>query len=152
MCKKVVLFLLFYLFPMQAIARDYSSWIENCDEYRDTVEALLNEQNVETDYFYLMVAESRCTLGAESEKGAQGFWQMLPATGKHYGCHDLHNVECATRAAIKYIKHLKETFKSFRDVIYAYNMGGHNYRRIGATGEAIGLYNRIMEIKRHDNQ
>lgn len=149
---KYIIWVLTLILPASASARDYSSWLDECDEYRQTVENILERENVEDDYYYLMVAESRCNVGAESDKGAKGFWQLIPSTGKHYGCSDLHDLECATLAAVRYIRHLQESFKTFRDVIIAYNMGGHNYRRNGATSEALSLYKRIMEIKRHDDQ
>lgn len=149
---RVVLFVTLLLSCSNAFAHDYSKWLNKCEAYRETVEAIIDREGIERDYYYLMVAESKCTINAESEKGAKGFWQLMPATSRHYGCNDLHDIECSTTAAIKYIKHLKERFKTFRDVIYAYNMGGHNYERKGASGEAIGLYNRIMEIKKYDNK
>lgn len=113
---------------------------------------MLEDEGLDTDYYYLMVAESKCRIGAESDKGAKGFWQLMNSTSRHYGCNNSHDVECSTKAAIGYIKHLEERFKTFRDVIYAYNMGGHNYKKKGASGEAIGLYNRIMEIKKNDSK
>ena len=115
------------------------SWLERCEPYREQVQKILVDSGVSPDYYFLMVAESRCTPKAESEKGAQGFWQLMPSTSRHYGCHNPHNLECATRAAAKYIKHLESSFESFNDVIAAYNMGGHNYAKYGATKQAMGL-------------
>lgn len=149
---RFILIIALMLFCFSAQAKDYSSWLNNCESHRAGVESMLESEGLNRDYYYLMVAESRCRAGAESPKGARGFWQLMPRTGKHFGCSKLDDVECSTRAAIRYIKHLQETFNTFRDVIIAWNMGGHNYRQKGASGEAIGLYNRIMEIKRHDGQ
>lgn len=149
---KAIAFVLLFFTCSVANARDYSSWLKNCSKYRETVESMLEKENVSKDYYYLMVAESRCTLKAESHKGARGFWQLMPRTGKHYGCSNLDDIECSTRAAILYIKHLQSTFRTFKDVIFAYNMGGHNYKRNGATNEAIGLYNRVLEIKGNDSE
>ena len=114
-------------------------WVERCEPYREQVEAILESESVSTDFFYLMAAESHCTVKAVSERGASGFWQMLPSTAKHYGCRNLHDLECATRAAARYIKHLQESFKKFDDIIMAWNMGGHNFKRDGATRQARGL-------------
>ena len=151
MCR-IILCLVLCFAPSICFARDFSSWLDACDMWRDSVIETLERESVDTDYYYLMVAESRCNIGAESGKGAMGFWQMMPATGKHYGCGDLNDIECSTMAAIRYIKHLSETFRTFRDVVYAWNMGGHNYRRFGASYEAKSLYSRVMEIKKYDSE
>ena len=139
-----VLALIFATIRM-ANAQD-NACIDTCAPYRTGVERILGEEGVSRDYFFLMVAESRCTPNAESSKGAAGFWQLMPSTAKHYGCGDPHNLDCATRAAARYIKHLQTSFHKFEDIIIAYNMGGHNYRRIGATREARGLVWRVREV------
>lgn len=133
------------------LANDYSEWLERCEDHRARVERILAEEDVSTDYYYLMVAESKCTPDAESDKGAQGPWQLMPLTAKHYGCDNPHDLECATRAAAGYIRHLEDMFGKFSDVIIAYNMGGHNYRKHGATAEARDLLWRVRRIKKHDN-
>lgn len=120
--------------------------LERCAQYREKVEAILESEAVSRNFYFLMVAESRCTDKAVSAKGAAGFWQLMPRTAKHYGCRDLHDLECATRAAARYIRHLQSDFKSFEDVIIAYNMGGHNYRRTKATREALGLVWKVREL------
>lgn len=126
---------------------DYSEWLARCKDHRARVERILDEENISTEYYYLMVAESKCTPDATSDKGAQGPWQLMPSTARHYGCTDPHDIECATRAAAAYIRHLEGMFDSFSDVIIAYNMGGHNYQRIGATAEAKDLLWRVKKIK-----
>ena len=120
--------------------------IERCAPYRNKVEAILESEAVSRDFYFLMVAESRCTDKAVSDKGAAGFWQLMPATSRRFGCRDPHDLECATRAAARYIKHLQTSFHRFEDVIIAYNMGGHNYRRRGATQEARGLVWMVREL------
>lgn len=129
-----------------------SDWISRCEPYREQVETILKSEAVSIDYFYLMVAESRCTEKAVSNKGAVGFWQLLPSIGSHYGCKDLHNLECSTRAAAKYIKHLQTMFKSFDDVIIAYNMGGHNYKMNKPTKQALGLLWKVRSLQNDDKR
>lgn len=146
-----IIFILFMAMPLPAFCQDYSVWLDRCSEHREIVERILEQENVDKSFYYLMVAESKCTVGAESDKGAKGFWQLLPATSKHYGCNDPHDVECATIAAARYIRHLQDSFKKFDDVIAAYNMGGHNYRRLGRSAQAIGLINRVKQIMRLDH-
>ena len=132
-------------------AHDYTSWLAACEPYRAHVERILDEERASRDYYYLMVAESRCTTRAVSRRGAMGFWQLLPKTSRDYGCPEPHDLDCATRAAARYLKHLEETFAHFADVIAAYNMGGHNYRRHGRTREAAGLVYTVQRLMRADN-
>lgn len=124
--------------------------LDRCEPYRATVERVLSENGASTDYYYLMVAESGCR-DAESSKGAIGFWQMMPATGRAHGCDDLRDLECATNAAASYIMHLSRRF-SGDDIIAAYNMGGHNYSRIGMTAEARGLIQTVRKLKKQDEE
>lgn len=132
---------------------DYSEWLELCEDHRKRVERILAEEDVHADYYYLMVAESKCTPEAVSDKGAQGPWQLMPATARHYGCDDPHDIECATRAAAAYIRHLEDMFNdSFADVVIAYNMGGRNYKRLVATAEAKSLLWRVRRIKADDSE
>lgn len=133
-----------------AQAQDYSAWLDKCKPYRETVEQILDSEGVSRDYYYLMVAESKCRDKAESKAGAQGYWQLMPHTSKSYGCNNPHDLQCATHAAAKYIKQLESRFKTFEEVIIAYNMGGHNYQKHGKSGQALGLVYRFKQIRRAD--
>lgn len=141
-----------------ASAQDYDAWLTGCEPYRAAVMQILDDEGISRDYYYLMVAESRCKPHAVSNKGARGFWQLMPATAKTYGCSNSFDLECATRAAARYIRRLEAMFKRFDDVIAAYNMGGHNLKRHGKSRQALGLIytvHRIMqadERRHHDNQ
>lgn len=134
------------IFPKFAFC-DTDGRLERCEPYRATVERLLRENGVSEDYYYLMVVESGCRESARSSKGAIGFWQMMPATGRRHGCANLHDLECATKAAASYIRHLSQKFHG-DDIIAAYNMGGHNYARIGMTAEARGLIQTVRKLKK----
>lgn len=133
-----------------AKAQDYSVWLDKCKPYRETVEQILDSEGVSRDYYYLMVAESKCRNKAESKAGAEGFWQLMPGTARSYGCNNPHDLSCATHAAAKYIKQLESRFRTFEEVIIAYNMGGHNYQRHGKSGQALGLVYRVKAIRRAD--
>lgn len=125
--------------------------ILSCDPYRETVMDILDAEGVSRDFFYLMVAESRCRIGAVSPMGAQGFWQLMPSTARAYGCSDPHDLDCATHAAARYIRHLWEDFGDFDAVILAYCMGGHNLRRRGEpTEEARGLLRAVRRLMAMD--
>lgn len=143
---KIVLSFILLLIPSVSWARDYTEWLDVCAEYRDTVEDILRAEGVDTKFYYLMVAESRC-MDRDSDKGARGFWQMMPSTARAYGCDDLHDYECSTRAAAKYIRHLQDMFKyNFDDIVMGYNIGGRNYKRRGSTAESLALLDRVRSI------
>ena len=141
-----------FLQAKYCLASDYEDWLNRCEPHRVQVERILADEDVSLDYYYLMVAESRCTPDAKSDKGAQGPWQLMPATSRHYGCDDPHDIECATHAAAAYIRHLEDMFGKFSDVIIAYNMGGRNYKRHGATAQARDLLFKVRRIKANDRE
>lgn len=133
------------------LASDYDAWIAACAPYRPQVEAILAAEGLSLDYYYLMIAESRCTPEAISNAGAVGYWQLMPATARHYGCSDPHEIKCATKAAAGYLASLSARFEgNFDRVIMAYNQGGHNLRRNGPTAEARSLLRRVKAIMRLD--
>lgn len=147
----ILLVLAFALFTGVSVqAQDYSIWLDKCESYRSEVIEILKSEGVSTDYYYLMVAESKCRDKAESKAGAQGFWQLMPRTSRTYGCNNPHDLDCATHAAAKYIKQLESRFRTFEEVIIAYNMGGHNYQKHGKSGQALGLVYRVKQIRRAD--
>ena len=137
--------------PKEAHA-DKLQWLAQCAPYRPQIEAILSEEDLSLDYYFLLVAESKCTIHAESSEGAKGFWQMVRSTAKHYGCSDPHDLESATRAAAAYIKHLQESFKNFDDVIAAYNMGGHNLKKNGRSQSAQKLVYAVKYLKNLDSR
>lgn len=117
----------------------------------DTVAQVLFDEGLDAKWLYLMLAESGGNPAAQSEHGARGPWQLMPATAKHYGCTDPTDPAESTRAAAKYIKKLMLDFDDDRDVVIAYNMGGSNYRKKGrATAQADALANEVMCLFIHD--
>ena len=123
--------------------------LERCEPYKADVQAKLAENGLPTWLYYLMVAESGCRDEAESDKGAKGYWQLMPYTARVYGCEDPHNLECATEAAIGYLKHLSKRFSGF-DLVRAYNRGGTNLQRKGTTKEAEGLVHTVRRLIKLD--
>lgn len=126
----------------------------DCTQYKHDVQSVLSHEGISLDYYYLMVAESNCRPGAISSAGAVGFWQMLPSTMRRYGCMNHHDIICQTHAAAKYIKSLEQRFNS-DDVIIAWNMGGHNYKRAKKpTKQALGLlykYKKLLKYGKREN-
>lgn len=126
--------------------------LARCEPFMAAVTQILRENGVPERFYYLMVAESGCrSPDVRSRKGAVGFWQMMPATGKAHGCEDLDDLECATRAAASYLRDLSSRFHG-DDIIAAYNMGGHNLARHGMTAEARGLIQTVRKLERQDKE
>lgn len=126
--------------------------LARCEPFRPAVTQILRENGVSDRFYYLMVAESGCrSLDVRSRKGAVGFWQMMPATGKAHGCEDLEDLECATHAAASYLRDLSARFHS-DDIIAAYNMGGHNLAKHGMTAEARGLIQTVRKLEKQDRE
>ena len=126
--------------------------LARCEPFRASVVKILRENGISERFYYLMAAESGCrALDVRSRKGAVGFWQMMPATGRAHGCKDLENLECATRAAASYLKDLSRRFRG-DDIIAAYNMGGHNLARHGMTAEARGIIQAVRKLEKQDKE
>lgn len=144
MVYKLFCVLLFLIIPTLAYANDEDSRLQRCLDYKDIIVELLQSEGVSSDYFYLAVCESGCKL-KPSHVGARGFFQLMPPTYRKYkpeGCsnEDIDDIRCNTIAAARYIKHLQKRFSPMREVIFAYNMGGHNYEKRGTpTQDAKGL-------------
>lgn len=141
MIRLIIIFILFV--PSVSFA--------DCTQYKHAVQSVLSHEGISTDYYYLMVAESNCRHGAVSSAGAVGFWQMMPSTMHRYGCRNHHDLICQTHAAAKYIKSLEQRF-SGDDVIIAWNMGGHNYKRAKKpTKQALGLLYKYKQLLKEVN-
>ena len=126
--------------------------LARCEPFRPAVTKVLRENGVSERFYFLMVAESGCrALDVRSRKGAVGFWQMMPATGKAHGCEDLEDLECATRAAASYLRDLSTRFRG-DDIIAAYNMGGRNFAKHGMTAEARGLIQTVRRLEKQDTE
>lgn len=144
---KIISTLLFALILPATAFCDTDGRLDRCAPYRAAVVKILKENGLPERFYYLMVAESGCrSPGVTSKKGAVGFWQMMPATGRAHGCDNLEDLECATKAAASYLKDLSKRFKD-DDIIAAWNMGGHNFKKNGMAPEARGLIRRVRYLE-----
>lgn len=140
------------LFPISAYA---DGRLDNCLHYQEEISALLESEDVPSDYFYLSVCESGCRVKTSS-KGARGFFQLMPSTYRTYmpnGCtmEDIDDIKCNTIAAARYIKHLRERFNHIVLLVKAYNRGGTNFQKHGTTREADALSRCVMKYMSNDN-
>ncbi|MBI9032430.1 LysM peptidoglycan-binding domain-containing protein [bacterium] len=60
------------------------SFIPRSGRYFALMDSIFTEAGVPIDTKYLAIAESRLSYRAHSHMGADGIWQIMPNTGKHY--------------------------------------------------------------------
>ncbi len=104
-------------------------WLKRSRRYLPHIEKMMKESGLPDDLKYVAFAESALRPHAGSKKGAIGFWQFLPDTGRRNGLvineriDERRNIFASTRAAIKYLKELHKTFGAWTVAVAAYNMG-----------------------------
>ena len=104
-------------------------WAKRAARYFPMIEEMLKINGMPEDLKYVPIVESSLRPHAGSSKGAMGFWQFMPATGKNYDLQvdfekdERRNLQKSTEAAISYLKFLHETFGSWTLALAAYNMG-----------------------------
>ncbi len=102
------------------------------EKYYPVIKQMLKQNALPIELVALPVIESGYIEYARSSSGALGLWQLMPMTAKMSGCEinaytdERLDILKATKAAIKFIQHLKETFVNWDLVLAAYN-GGGNY-------------------------
>jgi hypothetical protein len=104
-------------------------WLKRSNRYLPYIEQILAKNDMPDDLKYLAIAESALRPHAGSRKGAIGFWQFMPGTGRKYGLvineyiDERRNLFTSTAAAIQYFKQLYQMFDSWTLAAAAYNMG-----------------------------
>ena len=104
-------------------------WLKRSGRYFTHIGRMLREHGLPDDLKYVAVAESALLPHIGSRKGAMGFWQFMPATGRKYGLvvnkrmDERRNIFASTLAATRYFRKLHSDFKSWTLAAAAYNMG-----------------------------
>lgn len=146
-----MLFIIVFMI-MSTLASAQDGRLARCEPYRKTVEMILKSYKLSPYFYYLMVAESGCKATVKSDAGAGGFWQLMPATARRFGLivttekDERFDLEKSTHAAAQYLVHLSKSFNTHDDIIRAYNQGGHNLKRHGATREANNLAHTVRRL------
>ncbi len=92
------------------------------------IEPILKKNGIPDDFKYLAVAESNLT-NVTSPAGAEGYWQIMKATGIKYGLEinefvdERYHIEKATEAACRYLREAQQTFKNWTVTAASYNRG-----------------------------
>ena len=104
-------------------------WLKRSRRYMPFIEKMLKENSMPEDLKYMAIAESALLPHAGSKKGAIGFWQILPATGRRHGLiiddamDERRSIFASTQAAIAHLKVLYDMMGSWTLSAAAYNMG-----------------------------
>ncbi len=124
-------------------------WLKRSGRYMPYIEKILKENRMPDDLKYVAIVESSLLPHIGSSKGAVGYWQFIPDTGRKYGLRvdrdmdDRRNFFSATRAAMSYFQKLHKDFGSWTLAAAAYNMGEYGLqKRIGEqkTDDYYHLY------------
>ncbi len=120
--------------------------LKRVGRWEKKIKAILKEQEVPEDFFYLMCAESHlATVG--SWAGAQGFWQFLKETANFYKMEVNSYVDerndpiKSTYAACKYLKDAYKKFGNWTGVAASYNMGMGGYTQETIRQKENNYYN-----------
>ena len=104
-------------------------WLKRSTRYLPQIEKMLSQAGLPDDLKYVALAESALRPHVGSPKGAIGYWQFLPETGRRYGLtvnayiDQRRNLSASTKAAIDYFSELYEKFGSWSLSAAAFNMG-----------------------------
>lgn len=145
--------------------------LKRANRWFPTIEKILAENGLPEDFKYLALVESNLT-NVTSRRGAGGFWQFVPRTGRYFGLRvdqeidERLNPVASTEAACKYFWKSKEGLNSnWTNVAASYNMGVYgmkkkikqqgtdDYYRLRLNKETTGYLYKIAVLKEiYENQ
>ncbi len=106
-------------------------------EFFPVIEPILAREGVPNDLKYLVAVESNFKVKAASYAGAKGPWQFITSSANRYGLSttsayydERFNIELATEAAVKHLKHSYTIFEDWLLAITAYNKGDRGVNNV----------------------
>jgi len=128
-------------------------WLKRSRRYFPVIEDKLKSNGMPEDLKYISLVESALRPHVGSPRGAVGFWQFTPSTGKKYGLQidsekdERRNIHKSTDAAIAYLKELYETFGSWTLAAAAYNMGEHGLQAEIMVQKSENFYDLYLPLE-----
>ncbi|MDM8556664.1 transglycosylase SLT domain-containing protein [Desulfococcaceae bacterium HSG7] len=128
-------------------------WLKRANRYMPIITRALKENQMPDDLKYITVIESALRPHAGSVKGAMGFWQFMPATGRKYGLtinsdlDERRSIFASTRAAVKYLKVLHAQFDSWTLAAAAFNMGEQGLRTAILTQKTDNYFKLYLSLE-----
>jgi len=140
-------------------------WLKRAGRYFPFIENSLAKEGLPEDLKYLAVAESSLITDIRSKRSALGVWQFMVSAALQNGLRKSWNVderlnfERSTKAALKYLKHLKSIFGTWTLALAAYNCGDarlkneikeqevNDFYRLRLSNETARFIFRIAAIK-----
>jgi LysM repeat protein len=110
-------------------------WLKRATRYFPYIEKELAAAGMPQDLKYLALAESSLIGYVRSHAGAKGYWQFMTRTARRNGLRkdrlvdERLSFEHSTRAALKYLRHLKRMFDNWALAMAAYNCGESRLKR-----------------------
>lgn len=123
--------------------------LKRANKYFPLIEKILEEEGVPDDFKYLAVIESALE-NARSPKGAKGFWQIMPNTGREYGLEvnanvdERYHLEKSTRVASSYLIKAKNRLGSWTLAAASYNRGMSGIGRLLNKQLADNYYDLLL--------
>jgi hypothetical protein len=132
-------------------------WLKRSRRFLPVIETMLQEAGLPVDLQYVAVAESALRPHAGSPKGAIGFWQFIPETGRKYGLtvnariDERRSLIASTRAAIAYFSALYADLGSWALAVAAFNMGEEGLKAEMLAQDVEDFYRLYLplETQRH---
>lgn len=118
----------------------FQRFLDRGEPYKPYIQAVLSENDLPLELYYLAMIESGFNTHAHSRASAVGFWQFMKGTGRDYGLTVDYYLDerkdplQATEAAASYLRDLYNALGSWNLAVAAYNCGESRVRRVIRKG------------------
>lgn len=126
--------------------------VERAYLYFPTIEKELMRKNLPLSLKVLPLIESSFRTTVSSRAGAQGLWQLMPATAREMGLRISRSVDerCdpakSTKVAMKYIEYLYDTYGDWSLTLAAYNCGPGRVDRAIKANQGVADFEGIKRF------